>query len=92
MKLKSEANKEVVDILCDICECSCRVEKCYEYATLFAHWGYWSNNKDMTEHECHMCEKCYEKVKEFIEKTLKGQVRIEEYLIGHPKRKKPWLL
>lgn len=88
----------VVDLVCDICDQSCQVEtghdnwRAVEHATLFGHWGYHSNNKDMTEHECHMCEDCYDKVKKFIEEDLKGRVRINEYLIGQSKRKLPWLL
>jgi hypothetical protein len=49
-----------------------------EHATFSAHWGYYSNSKDMSLWRCDLCETCAEKVKDFIEKTLGGKVRVEE--------------
>ena len=45
---------------------------------LKADWGFWSK-KDGEHHEVHLCERCYDKVKEFIE-SVGGKVRIENYL------------
>jgi hypothetical protein len=68
----------VVGYTCDICGGSCgkgmKSVDASEYATLRANWGYWSD-KDLTWHECHMCERCFDKVKQFIEQELKGTVR-----------------
>jgi hypothetical protein len=71
----------VVGFSCDICGQNCAKhssETCSdasEHATLSADWGYWSDNKDLTWHECHMCEACFDKVREFIEHDLRGTVR-----------------
>lgn len=61
-------------ILCDICLSNCTPEGYCdsEYAVLFAAWGY-DSKRDCSTTECHMCEKCYEKVKAFIE-SLGGEV------------------
>lgn len=69
----------VDDIICDICGHSCNMShweniKSFEYATLFANWGYCSN-LDNTSCECHMCEDCFDKVCAFIE-SLGGKVRL----------------
>jgi len=75
----------VVGHVCDACG-----QECYkhadpkerphsdEHATFSAHWGYHSNNKDLDRWNCDLCESCAEKVKDFIEKTLGGKVRVEE--------------
>jgi hypothetical protein len=73
---------EVVGYVCDICGSPCLKEsgsnrlESSEHATLRADWGYWSEGKDETAHECHMCESCYDKVRRFIEDELKGKVRV----------------
>jgi hypothetical protein len=78
MKIETEVLKPVVtDIICDICKKSCKKDPSIEFAELKAHWGFYSNNKDMEKHECDMCEECYEKVNKFIE-SLGGKIRIEE--------------
>ncbi len=76
---------EIVGYTCDICGLACfKVDgpmhmDSSEYATLWAEWGYWSEgNKNGAVHECHMCEGCYEKVRTFIERELKGKVRVTE--------------
>lgn len=88
MKIKRPIpREETVNIECDICHKSCAKDEgrdnSSEYAALSAHWGYWSDGKDLSKHECHMCEGCFEKVKNFIEKELKGTVRhIEAHFPG----------
>ncbi len=78
-------SNEIVGYTCDICNNPCFKEEGHlhadssEYATLRAEWGYWSDNKDLTIHECHMCEACYDKVRGFIERELKGKIRVTEY-------------
>ena len=78
--MEIRTKQEVIKVkgyICDICNKECRNEKDpfsdYEYAILSAQWGYFSN-KDLTAHECHMCESCFDQVKEFIE-SLGGKVR-----------------
>ena len=77
---------------CDICGESCikenwdagTVDEMYvaEHADLKATWGYWSRNKDCQKHHCRMCEGCYDKVRDFILKELKGKIRGKGYLIN----------
>jgi hypothetical protein len=73
---------EIVGYVCDICNNPCfrevgaSLSDSTEYAILRAEWGYWSGDKDGTVHECHMCELCYDKVRQFIEENLKGSVRV----------------
>lgn len=75
---------EVVGYTCDICGNTCYKEdgpnrsESSEHATLRAEWGFWSE-KDGTVHECHMCEKCYDRVRDFIENVLNGKVRVTEH-------------
>ena len=82
---QTKETEEVIGYVCDVCGDPCfkaagvqRLDST-EYATLSAEWGYWSEGKDMTRHECHLCESCYEKVRKYIEEELKGKVRIVNY-------------
>jgi hypothetical protein len=74
--------EEVIGYLCDICGNSCfkgageQQPDSTEHAVLSAEWGYWSAGKDLTYHECHLREPCYEKVRNYIENVLKGRVRV----------------
>jgi len=74
--------EEVIGYVCDVCGSPCFKEsgdlrfESTEYAVLSAQWGYWSNGKDLTRHECHLCEDCYDKVRQFIEEFLRGKVRV----------------
>lgn len=67
--------EEIVGYICDICNEDCN----NECATMDVTWGYFST-KDGTQMECHMCEKCFDKVTAFIENDLKGIVRTTEYI------------
>lgn len=85
-KINSEV---VTDITCDICGKSCKVDEGvinnelrpdngnmyreFEYMTLTAHWGYYSN-KDMQYWEAHVCEKCVDEKFGFIN-FYKGKMR-----------------
>lgn len=72
--------KQTVDIICDICNQSCKDDiGNFEYATLEGDWGY-SSSKDLEQHSCYMCENCYDKVKSFIE-SIGGKVKIKNYHI-----------
>lgn len=84
MEIKREATEtKVVGYECDVCGHSCKMEVTTHgdgnqvFATLHGHWPYGSKY-DTEDHECHMCESCYDKVKEFIE-SLGGRVRIRGY-------------
>lgn len=74
--------EEVIGYLCDVCGNTCFKETgierldSTEYAVLSADWGFWSDGKDLTRHECHLCESCYEKVRKYIEQVLHGRVRV----------------
>ena len=62
MKKLVKETKEVEvceDIICDICDKSCEINGNLNYATLSAKWGYGSD-KDLTVHEAHICEGCYD--------------------------------
>ncbi len=80
MEIKEMVTKSVIiGYQCDICNKSCS-DKCLgsEYATLYANWGYGSN-KDGESHLCHICESCYDKVRNFIEKELGGKIDENPY-------------
>lgn len=72
------------DVTCDICGQSCVIgdfeggHVSAEYATLFAHWGFFSR-RDCKENQCDMCEQCFQKVVDFIQNDLKGVVREEDW-------------
>ena len=63
--LKKLPTEQTVDVKCDICGESCRGQYNIEYAELRANWGY-DSTRDGERHECQMCEKCYNRVEEFI--------------------------
>lgn len=93
MELRQVTPKEeTVGYICDVCRNPCFKEAgeqrllSTEYATLSAEWGFWSND-DCTYHECHLCESCYERVRQFIEKELGGKVRIIEHSPGMSPRR-----
>ena len=68
--------KTIVDITCDICRDSCKDNlDNFECALLESRWGY-SSLKDGEQHSCYMCEKCYDKIKNYIE-LMGGKVRIK---------------
>ncbi|RJQ25744.1 hypothetical protein C4577_05100 [Candidatus Parcubacteria bacterium] len=76
---KLEVKYEPIGAICDMCNNSCAKdpemsEHTHEYGTLTASWGYWSDGKDLDHEECHLCEKCFDKVREFI-KSQGGNVR-----------------
>jgi hypothetical protein len=52
--------EQIVDIICDICSCSCKFELSFEYASLNANWGY-ESKWDGYFTRAHICEKCMEK-------------------------------
>lgn len=62
------------DVICNSCGKSCIKEKnedSLEYATILAHWGYFSDNRDGQVHEGHLCQPCFDKiVKKFAIPTL----------------------
>lgn len=74
MKKIAEKTIEVIDdITCDVCGNSCKDKiDNIESALLSAYWGY-SSKKDGHNYEVDLCEKCFDKVLEFIAK-IKGSV------------------
>lgn len=94
---KLRPREEVVGMICDMCSKSCASpdedrDNCYEHGTLEAHWGFWSDGKDLTNEECHLCESCFGKVRQFI-RDQGGKVRVIEVAAfestGPDYRKKP---
>jgi hypothetical protein len=85
---RTKQTEEVIGYICDVCGNSClKVSGVQgldstEHAVLSAEWGYWSEGKDLTRHECHLCEHCYGKVRKYIEEVLKGRVRVVDYYPG----------
>lgn len=62
----------IVDVLCDMCGQSCKKhEEEFEYATLFAHWGYFSK-KDGTTTNVDMCEDCFDAVMAVIGPSIEA--------------------
>jgi hypothetical protein len=85
---QTKQTEEVIGYVCDVCGNSCfkvagqqRMDST-EYAVLSAEWGFWSDGKDLTRHECHLCELCYEKVRKYIEQVLHGRVRVIDYSLA----------
>lgn len=72
MELRKFQTKEVVvGMICDMCNQNCTKDTNnpdfgYEHGTLSANWGYYSNGRDLTEEECHLCESCFDKIRQFI--------------------------
>jgi hypothetical protein len=60
-------NVEVIkDVVCNSCGRGCKTGNNFEFATLKAHWGYDSDDRDGEIHEAHLCQSCWESiVKEF---------------------------
>ena len=75
---KLVSKEERVGYQCDVC--AARDEN-GTYATLGGIFGYYSD-KDQETHLCHLCERCYDKVREFVEVTLGGKVHIGYYQIA----------
>ena len=71
---------------CDVCRKSCKDAMGLkdEYATLHASFGYGSL-KDLQDHECRICEDCYDKIAAFITQ-LGGQIRIMKAQIAWGKK------
>ena len=71
-KEKEMAEHEIIkDVICNMCGKSCKPYDGFDHgfscATLTAHWGYFSDNRDGEIHEAHLCQKCWEKItKDFV--------------------------
>jgi hypothetical protein len=82
---RRKQTEEVIGYICDVCGIPCfkaegvQGPHSTEFAVLSADWGFWSDGKDCTRHECHLCESCYGKVRNYIEQVLHGTVRVWEY-------------
>ena len=72
--------EEPGNVICDICNGSCKKELNIESGILFSTWGYGSN-KDEESHYCNMCESCYDKVVCFIN-SIGGNIRRVNYVTG----------
>jgi|ERR1035437_3052722 hypothetical protein len=59
-KIKKMDALVIESVSCNICGNKILDKGCgREYATISAEWGY-DSNKDMTRHEAHICESCYD--------------------------------
>lgn len=63
-KESSDKIWDIQDIICNLCNKSCRTEDgaSFEYAELQAKWGFYSQepNRDLESHSSHLCQPCYE--------------------------------
>jgi hypothetical protein len=50
--------QKLADILCDKCDKSTFKTMNHEYATLYANWGY-DSNQDGACYDLHLCEDCF---------------------------------
>lgn len=62
-KKKSYSYDSIEDIICDYCGSSCKTQihqkiKNFEFATLNASWGYYSDS-DGKSYKIQLCEKCF---------------------------------
>lgn len=77
---KLRITQDVVGAICDMCHKPCvdpnskTPDYEHEYGTLSASWGYYSNGKDLSHDECHLCENCFDEVRAFIQ-NKGGNVR-----------------
>lgn len=92
LQKKMKISDEVVGAICDMCNKSCagwlgRSDFRHEYGTLYADWGFWSK-QDLTKEECHLCEDCFGKVRDFIH-SQGGKVRKQDpyNMMGGPNYK-----
>lgn len=58
----------VADIICDMCNESCKKEYNIEHGQLTADWGY-ESTRDGDSVDIHLCENCFGKVEEFIKQN-----------------------
>lgn len=76
MKIKHIEKQEVevtTDVICDCCGKSCRGEgsedvglRDFQFMQMEAHWGYFSENKDMQKWTAQICEKCVDEKFSFV--------------------------
>lgn len=56
----------IKDVICNMCGNSCKKHEGFDgsfsFATVKAHWGYFSDNRDGELHEAQICQKCWEDV------------------------------
>lgn len=90
---KLKLTEEPCGAICDMCQNSCLVDEehdCYEFGVLEANWGFFSDDGKDTEHEeCHLCQLCFNKVRDFI-KAQGGNVRVKSHLAKSPKNGEDW--
>lgn len=73
-KFIEKKTKVLDDIVCDICEKSCKMDyESVEFARINAQWGYFSK-KDESNYKIDLCENCFDKTIEFLEKLKKGKI------------------
>ena len=68
------------NIICDICGNSCKINngfEDYEFARLYAQWGY-NSKKDGRDYKIDLCEECFDKTIEFLEKNKKNKIKFNE--------------
>jgi hypothetical protein len=57
-----------ITIICDSCNKDCFGGCDNEFAIITATWGY-DSNKDLVNHNLHLCEDCFDKAIEFLKRT-----------------------
>ena len=70
--LKTITVDTIVDVICDKCHQSTYKEENFEYAHLYACWGYYSNHDD-EEIDLDLCENCTYEILTWIGYKEKGE-------------------
>lgn len=73
MKITGRVEVEtVIDVVCDVCCCSTRLDKGGQFGTLQAHWGY-GNAHDGERYEVHLCEDCFFQTLAYLKQERRTQ-------------------
>lgn len=64
------------NVICDVCDKSCKHEMNIEFATLSASWGYESKN-DGDVYSIDMCEDCFERTLQYLRSIVIDPEKLE---------------
>jgi len=73
---KEELLKVVGDVLCDVCNKSCKHEMNFESARLAVNWGYESKN-DGDAYCIDLCEDCFERTLQYLKSIAVDPERLK---------------
>lgn len=78
IEIRKEDVEVIVDVICDICGCSCDTSCGFEYMELCANFGY-GTKKDMERWTAKICEKCVDEKLSFVN-FKKEEIEFQTYL------------